>query len=237
MNSFLEAASNLWQYIRERFDMRRYHLLRCLGIAMVGLWVPAFAADEAAPSPQPEIRPAPAVETPASSAPRLAYGVEDILKLSRAQISEEVIATYIQASGNTYNLHPDDIVHLHTQGVPDGIITLMLAQGRLTTEPTNPPAPVMQVAPVAAVAAAAPTLVQPAVDQPVFTPGQNAAEIAAACTPVVQEAPSTLYIIPYSGGCYRSTYTVFGNCYPSYCYTPVRSVRLGGHHFYSYRHR
>src|ERR1051326_2161611 len=196
MNSSLGTASNLWQYIRERFDMRRYHLLRCLGIAIVGSWVPAFAADEAAPAPQVEIQPVPAAQTPGTSAPQFAYGVEDVVKLSRAQISEEVIATYIQASGNIYNLHPNDIVQLHTQGVPDRIITLMLAQGRLTAEPTNPAAPVMQVVPVAPIASAP---AQPAaVDQPLFIPGQNAAEIAAACTPIVQEAPSTLYVIPYS---------------------------------------
>src|SRR5690242_20246916 len=98
--------------------MKRYHLLRCLSIALVGSWFPAFAADEATSAQQPQTQPTPAVQAPPTPAPRLAFGVEDVVKLSRAQISEEVIATYIQASGNTYNLHPSDIVHLHTQGVP-----------------------------------------------------------------------------------------------------------------------
>jgi hypothetical protein len=217
--------------------MKRYHLLRCLSIALVGSWVPAFAADEAAPAQQTQTQPASAVEGAAGSAARPAYGVEDVLRLSRAQISDEVIATYIQASGNIYNLHPNDIVQLHTQGVADGIITLMLAQGRLAAEPTNQPAPVMQVVPMAAVASA-PAPVQPAAaEPPLFIPGQNAAEIAAACTPMVQEAPSTLYVIPYSGGGYGSPYTVFGSCYPSYAYAPAHTVRLGGHHFHSYRRR
>jgi hypothetical protein len=210
--------------------MKRYHLLPFLSIALVGS-LPAFAADQATPAQQTETQPAPAVQAPA----RLAYGVDEVIKLSRAQISEEVIGTYIQASGNIYNLHPADIVQLHAQGVSDQIITLMLAQGRLTVEPTNQPAPVMQVVPVAAVASApAPAAPAPS-DQSLFIPGQNAAEIAAAaaaCPPIVQEAPSTLYVIPNSGGYYRSAYTVFGSCYPSYCYTPIRTVRLGGHHFH-----
>ena len=105
-----------------------------------------------------------------------------------------------------------------------------------------------------AVAASAPALVG---DSGLFIPGQNAAEIAAAAAayqPVVQDAPSTLYIIPNSGSCgYRSTYSFYGGgCYPAYRYgygylsgygcggyvPTVHTVRLGGvHHYRSYCRR
>jgi hypothetical protein len=211
--------------------MKRYHLLRCLSVALLGSWLPAIAADEPAVVQQTVTQAAPAVQTP-----RLTYGVDEIVKLSRAQISEDVIGTYIQSSGTVYNLHPNDIVQLHNQGVSDNIINLMLTQGHVVSEPTNQPAPVMQVLPIAPVIATPPAAQPAATDQPLFVPGQNAAEIAAAGAPVVEEAPSTLYVIPYSGGYYRSAYTVFGSCFPAY--VPSYTVRLGGHrHFYSHWHR
>src|SRR5947209_7490958 len=77
----------------------------------------------AAEGPQPaEIAPvqAPsqAQEAPRPASPSaLAYGVDDVLKMTRAQISEDVIATYIQTSGAVYNLKPADVVELHQQGV------------------------------------------------------------------------------------------------------------------------
>ena len=177
-------------------------------------------------------------ETPISAqatvSTRLAYGVQDVLSLRAAQVSEDVIATYIQTSGTTYSLRPSDIVHLHNQGVSDRVINLMLSQGRVAAEVTNQAPAMMPVVPVVNVATTAPQT-QAASEPALFIPGQNAAEIAAACTPVMQEAPSTLYVIPYGSSCrYRSTYSLYGNYYPTYGaygygYTPSYTVRLGGH--------
>ena len=44
---------------------------------------------------------------PADAAPvKLPYGVEDVLKLSRAQVSEDVTLNFIRNSGTIYNLAP-----------------------------------------------------------------------------------------------------------------------------------
>jgi hypothetical protein len=53
----------------------------------------------------------------AVEAPRLPYGVADVVKLSRAQVSEEIIVSYIQNSGTVYSLEPKDILYLKDQGV------------------------------------------------------------------------------------------------------------------------
>ena len=67
--------------------------------------------------------------TATDSAPvRLPYGVEDVLKLSRAQISEDVTLNFIRNSGTIYNLAPTDIVYLRNQGVSDRVINTMLDQ-------------------------------------------------------------------------------------------------------------
>src|SRR5689334_18003178 len=52
------------------------------------------------PAPAPASAPVPVVkETPA---PKLSYGLEDVLKLSRANVSEDITLTYIQNSGTIY---------------------------------------------------------------------------------------------------------------------------------------
>ena len=86
------------------------------------------ALNATAQTPAPTTSPA---STPAAadSAPvKLPYGVEDVLKLSRAQVSEDVTLNFIHNSGTIYNLSPNDIVYLRNQGVSDRVINTMLDQ-------------------------------------------------------------------------------------------------------------
>ena len=43
---------------------------------------------------------------------KLPYGVDDIVKLSRSQVNEEIIIKYIQNSDTIYTLTPKEIVYL-----------------------------------------------------------------------------------------------------------------------------
>src|SRR5690242_19248453 len=61
---------------------------------------------------------------------QLSYGVPEILQLSKANVSEGTIITYIQNSGNSYGLDANQIVYLKQQGVSDTIINTMLNQPR-----------------------------------------------------------------------------------------------------------
>ena len=173
---------------------------------------------------------------PASStAPtRLPYGVEDVVKLSRGQMSDDVILTYIQNSGTVYNLSPTDIVYLRDQGVSDSVLNAMQNQRSKAME------------------AAAQTLQQPAALTQTFQPDTSAAagassnpQYAPVYTPpaptYVQPAPaetqaaaSTVYVIPYPAAtaAYYGYPAYYGPYYNGY-YGPVVSIGyVGGYRYY-----
>ena len=137
----------------------------------------------------------------AAGAPvKLPYGVDDVLKLSRAQISEDIIVNYVQTSGTIYSLAPQDIVYLHSQGVSDRVVTAMLDQRRRATDSVASPGavsvPSVQPAPSAPVPAEAPAPTEtPAPTYTDATAGYN--EPTPDYTQPAQVA-STVYVIPYA---------------------------------------
>ena len=94
---------------------------------------PAFAQD-APETATASTAPATTTTRTVTEALKVPYGVEDVLKLSRAQVSEDVITTYIQNSGTIYGLRSQDIVYLKQQGVSDRIINTMMEQRRIANE-------------------------------------------------------------------------------------------------------
>ena len=158
---------------------------------------PTLAADTAsAPA-------AASAETPAATdngPAKLPYGVADVVKLSRAQVSEDVILTYIQNSGTIYNLGPQDLVYLRDQGVSDRVINTMQDQRKKATEvaaQTAPPAYPDTAAGFAppVYTQSAPVCVQP---EPVYVPA------------------STLYVIPYPSYYPSATYAYYSSYRPYY---------------------
>ena len=177
---------------------------------------------------------APAQDQP----PGLSYGVADVVYLTRAQVSENVILTYVQNSGTTYSLGPKEIAYLKGQGVSDTVVSAMLNKRTASGDVAAPAQGQPLYAPQFPVAD-----VQPPVDYtypasaPVFDPNPMPAP----------EPVSTLYIIPYPTGqrtyysSYGSPYIVYGGCYTYPCYNYARcgvSYRYGGysHHYGGYRH-
>src|SRR5882672_3316133 len=182
---------------------------------------------------------APAPSAPASistekvDSAKLPYGVADVVKLSRSQVSEDVILSYVQNSGIAYSLSPDDIVRLRNEGVSDRVINSMLDQHKKAMEVAQraaDPAPVYRD------------------NRTDSASGYSASETAAAPVqgPVV-EAPLTpsgspAYVIPYR----PTTYSAYGY-YPYPYYSPyyyggpVVSFRFGfggsgRGHFHHRRH-
>jgi hypothetical protein len=208
------------------------------------LAVGARAAESNSPAilsaPAADLQPAP---TPAPA--NLPYGVADILKLSRAQISDDVILNYIQNSGTIYNLAPKDIVYLHDQGVSERVLTAMLAQRQLAAASPSAPAPQSPLA-QAAVPAPPPPAPNNIVEAP-LTPVYNPP--AGIVTPPSTPAPSTVYVIPYApaeaayygyytpyyGTPYYGGYYAPGYCYGGYYGGPVVSFGFGfggrGHYY------
>src|SRR5690349_16948523 len=50
----------------------------------------------------------------------------EVVKLTRAQVSEDVIISYVQNSRSTSSLSSDDIVRLRNEGVTDRVINALL---------------------------------------------------------------------------------------------------------------
>src|SRR5262249_12869800 len=124
---------------------------------------------------------------------------EDVLKLSRAQIGEEIILNYVQNSGTIYNLAPKDIVYLRDQGVSDKVVNAMLDQRRRVEGAAQFAAAQAQAAQAAA-AAANPA---PAVDPNAVAaqPDAAAAGTTYAQAPLTPPA-SSVYVIPYNSASY-----------------------------------
>jgi hypothetical protein len=171
-----------------------------------------------------------ATVTASAPATKLPYGAGDVLKLSRAQVSDDVILNYVQSSGTIYNLSPQDIVYMKSEGVSDRVVNAMLGQ-RKQVEIAN-----QQAAAASAQAAAAPAIQNaPTVpDAPLVPVAPQYVDAA----PYVDCAPaSSVYVIPsptvraayygyYSPYYYSSPYRYYG---PSY-YGPSVSFgfRFGG---------
>jgi hypothetical protein len=150
---------------------------------------------------------------------KLPYGVEDVLKLTRAQVSEDVTLNFIHNSGTIYNLSPNDIVYLRNQGVSDRVINTMLDQRRNVPAETAAqiaPAPAAATSPAPAYSDANAVAAAPAVPQyaPVYTqPPPAYVQPEPTYTPA-----STLYVIPYSSPTYYyPSYSPYWGGFYGYC--------------------
>ena len=148
-----------------------------------------------------------------STAPPLAYGVDSVLQLARANVSDDTIISYIKNSGNSYGLNADQIIYLRQQGVSSAVINAMLNQPKpgvlaatTTTSATQP------VAAYADTAAPATTTVAPTVTY-------------------VQTVPATTYYYqPYYYPAYGGYYGGYYNGYYGWPYPAVSlSFGWGGH--------
>jgi uncharacterized membrane protein YgcG len=152
----------------------------------------------------------PAAATREAAAVKLPYGADDILKLSRAQISEDVTLNYIQNSGTTYGLNAKEIIYLKNEGVSDRVINAMQDQRKRVMESAaQTPSPAVQVYSGANVAAAAPVYAP----EPIYV--QEPLYFEPISTYEEETTPaSSVYVIPYSSPVSPS-YT-FASSYPTY---------------------
>jgi hypothetical protein len=178
----------------------------------------------------------------ASGAVKLPYGVADVLKLSQAQISEDIIVNYVQNSGTIYNLAPGDIVYLRNQGVSDRVLNTMLDQkGRVAGSAAGSgPQVVASAGPAAGMPAPAPAPAPVEAAPPAPAPGPGPAPGTAAVEAPMTPPASSVYVIPYpaaTSAYYGSYYYPYGYGYPyaysypyPYYWGPRVSVgvRIGG---------
>jgi hypothetical protein len=80
--------------------------------------------------------------TPATQSPQL----QEVVKLTQAKMSDDVILSYIKNSGASYNLSADDILYLNSQGVTQPVISALLA-AKSSVAAAPAPAPALVATP------------------------------------------------------------------------------------------
>jgi hypothetical protein len=175
-----------------------YHFRRLLAAGALACVFSLPVADA-----QQATQPAVTADVQVTAPPNLPYGAGDVLKLSQAKISDEIIVNYIHNAATVYNLQPNDIVYLRNQGVSDQVLTTMVNQ-------RSQVAVAAQAVAAQNAAAAAQNEVQPA---PTYAPPPAYDQYASAEEPA--PAPSTVYVIPNSAA-YTSYAPSYGYSYPYY---------------------
>jgi len=165
-------------------------------------------ADVATPTVVTTPAPSASVSSSAEKADstKLPYGVADVVKLSRSQVSEDVIVSYVQNSGTAYSLGSDDIVRLRNEGVSDLVINTMLDQHKKAVDAA-------QIAAAPAAPVYSDNSASPAVSE--TQPAQNSAPGPVVEGPLTPPASST-YVIPYP----PATAAYYGYPYDYYPYYP-----------------
>ncbi len=101
--------------------------------------------------------------------PPLPVGVEDVVKLAKAGLGDDVILAHLRSSGATYSLSADQIIYLNSQGVTQPVIKALM--GTAGTAPAPGPVPTP-----------APSI--PAAPQPIVAPSTPAPSVGGPATPV-----------------------------------------------------
>src|SRR6266487_172665 len=160
----------------------------------------------------------------ATKAPKLSWGLDDVVKLSKAGVDESVIHSYIQNSGVGYNPTAQDIIQLRELGVSSQITAALMQRGSEVRQAATVEA--QKQAQAAAPAAA------PAQAAPVYT--APATYVAPASTVTYIGYPSYAYDYGgyygpsyYSYPYYPRYYGYYGGFYPSVSV----GFRFGGGHF------
>jgi hypothetical protein len=203
--------------------MRKILLVPPLLATGVMCWLPAFVSlgDETNSTAAGGASMTQTLGTPAAAPQKLPYGVEDVVKLSRAQIGDDVILNYIRNTGTIYNLAPADIVYLRNTGVSDRVLNAMLDQGRRVpvasqSAPVAPGIPNATAIPDANVVPVAPAYAAPTYtySAPTYTASAPTYSYVQPTAPA-----SSLYVIPYPTPPGPAYYSYYGYPY-SYYYRP-----------------
>lgn len=145
-----------------------------------------LAAAVAAESPAPAA--AAATQNAANAPTYLSSSLQEVVKLTKAGVSDAVVLNYVQASRTAYSLDAQDIIQLRAEGVSTEVTTALIRQGEAVRK--------AEAAKATEVAATAPAVATP--------------------TPVVVTAPALTYV-PTSVFP-RSSVSVTYIGYPSYSY-------------------
>ncbi len=78
----------------------------------------------------------------AQTPPNLSPGLEEVVKLTKSQMADDVIISYINNTGMAYHLSADDMLYLKGQGVTQPVISALLQAKAAAAAPVANPASV-----------------------------------------------------------------------------------------------
>src|SRR4051794_9134974 len=111
-----------------------------------------------------------------SSTNSLPFTIEDVVKLCKAGLTDELVITKIKKNNKAFDLSPDELIELRKSGVSDAVIKYLLDPAQPYAPP--PPAPAPATAPPAAPPTGAPPLpLVPAPPVKQYPPDPDAANI------------------------------------------------------------
>jgi hypothetical protein len=147
----------------------RLSLLVVVSLALSAQTQPAKPGRRSSAPPAPTVVAQPTtVQTPPSAVIPEPTGVDAIVELVQAKMSESLILKQIQGEGKAYNLSPKDMLRLQKAGASEKIIEAMLDPASAAAAPVT--------VPVVTVSEASPANVPPA--QSVATPQSDVAPAA-----------------------------------------------------------
>ena len=201
-----------------KHQLSKVFVLASLGAAFVA---PHNTAGEVA-RPTVIVNPAPAaqatvrVSAPQPAPARVASCVDEVLKLSRGQVGDDVIVSYVRNSRAVYNPSAKDILYLREQGVSDRVVSAMLEQ-QAKVIAQAPPAPAVAPPPATAYA----TTPAPVATAPTY----------------VQPAPSTVYVNPPATTTYYYSQPYYYPAYRDWWWWPPVSLNFGFGFGHGHGHR
>ena len=167
--------------------------------AAAALALTALSAQQTTPPPPqksapPKTAPAAGQKAPARSATPAPMTNQDVIKLVKANISEDIIIAKIKQSKTRFDVTIDGLVALKQAGVSDNLINVMM----------NPAAPVPPPAPASPPAAANTSAPATPAPKPVFPPSNVPKVVAANETNVVKKGapPAVVNTAPANYGVY-----------------------------------
>jgi hypothetical protein len=103
----------------------------------------------------------------------LSPAVQEVVKLTQAHMSDDVIVAYIHNSGAAYSLSADDILYLNSQGVSQPVISELLHTRQNAPAPASAPPPTAPMTPPPSVAPPGEPMAQPSTPPPVIAAGPD----------------------------------------------------------------
>ncbi len=184
----------------------RARRLALAGVICVGLWAGAGGIARAQGAPAD-----------------LSPGLQQIVNLSKAGMSDDFIHTYIINSGRSYTLSVDDIIYLHQQSVSDNVIQTLMQPPSAANANVAPPSPAPAAPPVSEAPPAPPA------------PAPDASQVAPDTATVDDSTPPTLGYYETQLSPYGTWVNVagYGQCWQPAVAPGWRPYCDGGHWVYT----